>query len=204
MTTITAGAAAYTDGSDNRVAEVPTTLTLTPIGASPAITAGSVGAGTQVGEFKTIAVTVALTAGTPNSPGTDGSYATSFTITGTGGCGTATIDVITTVSSPLVTIAKGSNRTNAVTGDVITYTITVTNTHATASVTGVNLIDPMPQYTTYVPNSTTLNINSGGAVAQPDIVGVSPLVAGLLLGTGNTGIMAASEVDVVTFQVTVD
>jgi uncharacterized repeat protein (TIGR01451 family) len=209
VTTITPGTAAHTDGSGSLVAEVSTTLTLTPIGASPAITAGSVTAGTQVGEFKTNALTVTFTTGTPTVVGTDGTYATHYTIT-TGALPVAlnytTIDVTTTVSSPRVTITKTANTPTASTGGTITYTITATNNHATAQVINVIVIDPVPQYTNYVTSSTRLNgitVFGDGAT--------SPLVAGLLVdsngsrapGVVATGILPALGVATITFQVTV-
>ena len=101
-----AGSAASTNASGNLVPEVPTTLTLTVIGAAPAITAGSVATGTQVGEVKT--VTALFTAGTPTLVGTDGSYSTVFTVTPSL-IGTGTVDptgVTTVVTSPKVTITK--------------------------------------------------------------------------------------------------
>ena len=215
VTTITPGTVASTDGSGNLVAEVSTTLALTPIGAAPAITAGSVPAGTQVGEFKTNALTVTFTTGTPTVVGTDGTYATHFTIT-TGALPvalnmTTAPDVITTVSSPRVTITKTASTPTASTGGIITYTITATNTHATASVNNVIVIDLVPQYTTYVANSTRLN---GGPPPNITVFGdgaTSPLVAGLLVDANNsrgagvvaTGILPAGGVATITFQVTV-
>jgi uncharacterized repeat protein (TIGR01451 family) len=120
-------------------------------------------------------------------------------------------DVITTVSSPAVTITKIADKANASTGDTITYTITVTNTHASASVNNVTVIDPLPQYTNYVANSTRLN---GGPPPNITVFGdgaTSPLVAGLLVDNNNsrgagavaTGILPAGGVATITFQVTV-
>jgi uncharacterized repeat protein (TIGR01451 family) len=209
VTTITPGTVASTDGSGNLVAEVSTTLALTPIGAAPAITAGSVPAGTQVGEFKTNALTVTFTTGTPTVVGIDGTYVTHYTIT-TGALPVAltytTTDVTTTVSSPSVTITKIADKANASTGDTITYTITVTNTHASASVNNVTVIDPLPQYTNYVANSTRLN-----AITVAGDGATSPLVAGLLVDNNGarvpaalaTGILPAAGVATITFQVTV-
>ena len=209
VTTITPGTAASTDGSGNLVAEVSTTLVLTPIGAAPAITAGSVTAGTQVGEFKATALTVTFTTGTPTVVGTDGTYATHYTIT-TGALPVAltytTTDVTTTVSSPRVTITKTSSTPTASTGGTITYTITATNSHATASVNNVVVIDSVPQYTNYVANSTRLN-----AITVAGDGATSPLVAGLLVdnngsraaGVAATGILPATGVATITFQVTV-
>ena len=209
VTTITPGTAASTDGSGNLVAEVSTTLVLTPIGAAPAITAGSVTAGTQVGEFKATALTVTFTTGTPTVVGTDGTYATHYTIT-TGALPVAltytTTDVTTTVSSPRVTITKTASTPTASTGGTITYTITATNTHATAQVNNVVVIDSVPQYTNYVANSTRLN-----AITVAGDGATSPLVAGLLVDNNGarvpaalaTGILPAAGVATITFQVTV-
>jgi large repetitive protein len=166
-----------------------------------------------VGEFKNTALTALLTTGTPSIAGTDGTYGTTFNIT-TGSTLPAaltmtTTSVITTVSSPRVTITKTADVANASPGGTITYTITVTNTHATAAANAVTLIDPVPAYTTYVGNSTRLN---GKTVAGDG--SASPLVApGLLVdndvpartaGTVSTGILPAGGVAIVTFQVTVD
>jgi uncharacterized repeat protein (TIGR01451 family) len=210
VTGISAGTAASTNGSGNLVAEVPATLTLTPIGASAAIIANSVAAGTQVGEFKTAGLVDYLTAGTPTVAGTDGTYSTTFTITTSAlpsALSMTTTAVVTTVSSPQVTIAKVADKANASTGSTITYTITVTNTHAIASASSVTVIDPVPAYTTYVSNSTRLNtITVAGDGAT------SPLVAGLLVdsngsrtaGAAATGILPAGGVATITFQVTVN
>ena len=62
-------------------------------------------------------------------------------------------------------------------GDELHYTITVQNSAAVPA-TGVVLRDNVPANTTYVANSTRLN----GAVSPPD-GGVSPLVAGIAIGT---------------------
>jgi uncharacterized repeat protein (TIGR01451 family) len=210
VSTITAGSAASTNASGNLVAEVPTRLNLTPIGAAPAITAGSVAAGTQVGEFRS-AITLSFTTGAPTTLGTDGTYNSHFTITatapGTPAPVVTTADLTTTVPSPRVTITKTANVANAITGDTITYTITVTNTSTTGQVTGVTVIDPVPAYTTYVANSTRLNtITVAGDGAT------SPLIAGLLVDSNGsrvplaaaTGTLPVSGVAVITFSVTVN
>lgn len=207
VTTITPGAAAYTDGSGNLVAEVSTQLTLTLISGT-AITPGSVAPGTQVGEFKkTVAVT--FTTGTPTTVGTDGTYATHYTIASalTPAVNLTTTDVITTVSAPSVTITKTASPAGSVnSGATITYTITVTNTHASAAVSSVTVIDPVPTYTTYVASSTRLN-----AITVAGDGGTSPLIAGLAVdgngaraaGAAATGTLAAGGIAVVIFQVRV-
>jgi uncharacterized repeat protein (TIGR01451 family) len=211
VTAINLGSAASTNlGTGNLVPEAPATLTLSPIGASTAITAGFVSPGTQVGEFKST-LTAALTTGTPTTVGTDGTYSTTFSVT-TGALPAAltlpVTAVITTVASPAVTITKTASPVGAVNpGGTITYTITVRNTHATVPVNTVSVIDPLPVYTTYVANSTLLNtITVAGDGAT------SPLIAGLTVdsngsraaGAVATGILPAGGVAVITFQVKVD
>jgi uncharacterized repeat protein (TIGR01451 family) len=207
VTTITPGAAAYTDGTGNLVAEVSTQLTLTLISGT-AITPGSVAPGTQVGEFKKN-VAVTFTTGTPSTVGTDGTYATHYTIASalTPAVNLTTTDVITTVSAPSVTITKTASPAGSVNpGGTITYTITVTNTHASAAVSSVIVIDPVPTYTTYVVSSTRLN---GITVAGDGAA--SPLIAGLAVdgngtraaGAAATGILPAGGIAVVIFQVRV-
>jgi large repetitive protein len=209
VTGIAPGTAASTNAiTGNLVLEAPATLTLAPIGAAPAITTGLIGNGTQVGEFKAAALTAALTAGTPTTPGTDGTYSTSYTIssTATPVASMTTVAVITTVSSPRVTIVKTASAANVNPGGTITYTITVTNTHTTASVTGATIIDPVPAYTTYTSGSTRLNgetVNGDGAV--------SPMIAGLLIdsdgtraaGTLATGTLPPLGVAIIVYSVVV-
>lgn len=163
--TITAAGNAESSG----VAEVEAVLTLAPVGASPAITAGNVTAGDQVGQYDV--VTLTQLAGTPSTPGTDGTHTNNLTTTSTATLAdNATLatyttsagdsnETITTVSSPSVTILKESRNittgsgfvsdgsTTAKPAEVIEYRITVTNTHATASTTNVYLTDIIPTYT---------------------------------------------------------
>jgi uncharacterized repeat protein (TIGR01451 family) len=75
-------------------------------------------------------------------------------------------------------------------GDVLRYTIRVQNSAAKPA-TGVVLKDVVPANTTYVANSTLLN---GAPVRQPD-GGVSPLVAGVDLGTVSQGATATLQFD---------
>ena len=79
-------------------------------------------------------------------------------------------------------------------GDVLRYTITVTNSASTPA-TGVVLTDAVPANTAYVANTTTLN---GAAYGQPD-GGTSPLVSGISLGT-----LASGATAVVRFDLRVD
>jgi uncharacterized repeat protein (TIGR01451 family) len=132
---ITPGAAAYTNSSGNLVAEVPTTLTLTLISGT-AITTGSIIAGTQVGEYKTTALTMSFTTGTLTTVGTNGTYASHFTIT-TGALPAAlsftTKDVITTVNyiGSVATIAKYVRNVSAPIGSGVFYTYNANNYYLT-------------------------------------------------------------------------
>ncbi len=74
--------------------------------------------------------------------------------------------------------------------DVLRYTITVYNTGGIPA-TGVVLRDSVPANTTYVPDSTTLN---GVPVGRPD-GGVSPLVAGVAVGTIGAGESAVLQLE---------
>jgi uncharacterized repeat protein (TIGR01451 family) len=65
-------------------------------------------------------------------------------------------------------------------GDVLRYTITVTNNGGVAA-TGVTLTDGVPANTTYVADSVTLN---GLPVGQPDL-GVFPLAAGIPISSAD-------------------
>jgi uncharacterized repeat protein (TIGR01451 family) len=100
-----------------------------------------------------------------------------------------------------------TNNGNVDPGDVLQYTITLTNSGATPA-TGVVLTDTVPAFTTYVANSVTMN---GSPVAQPD-GGVSPLVNGIgVVSPGlpapspatSGGTLAAGGTGIVTFKVQV-
>ena len=214
---VTPGTPASTTGNTT-TAETPTALSLTPQASAPAIIAGNVPEGTQVGEVQTF--TVELTAGTPTTPGTSGEH--EIVIDGTaaapgpGGPG----DVITfdnvgggtvTVLSGDATLVKevrnvttgGAFATSGVTaraGDVLEYRLTATPIPG-ETITGAAITDSIPEFTTYVPNSTTLN---GNPVA--DVGANSALVGGLQVNspTGAAGEIIDGESAEVIFQVTVD
>lgn len=196
VTTITAGSAASTDGNGDLVAEVADTLTLTPVGTAPAIVAGAIAGGTQVGQV--LNITVQFDAGSPTATGTDGTYATTFDVSSTlAPVGTTNvIGAITTIFSPSLSITKTANpAANVDPGGTITYTLVVTNNSPTATASSVTVIDPVPAYTTYVASSTT---RDAGAVADP-AAGVSPLEgAGLSIGN-----LAPSTSTTIIYQVTV-
>lgn len=94
---------------------------------------------------------------------------------------------ITIVSAPQMQVQKVSaditgDASVLSPGDTLRYTITVVNI-GNEDALNVFLRDAIPQFTTYVPNSTTLN---GTAVADP-AVGISALESGMLINApGNT------------------
>lgn len=219
VSTIAAGTIASTTAAGVTTAETNTVLTLAPIAAATPITAANVAVGTQVGEYSTFAVK--LTAGTPTTPGTDGTHLVpSFNITTTAtdaaGATIATpvgTTVTVTVSSPSLSITKKSRNvtagvaTFAATGvtarpnEVLEYEIVVTNTHATAQATGVSISDALPVYTTLQP-ATTITVTStlGGVTATVNATqaagdDVATVTAGTLtvnLGTGATSALTGT------------
>ena len=220
------------NGASDGTPEVLAKVSLAPIGGAPAITALNVTAGTQVGQYKT--TTMDQTAGTPTTAGTDGTHTTNLTLTTTATDGADAVvtyttkaadsnQVITTVSSPEVTITKTADVANAKPGETITYTVTVTNTHASAAATLVTVTDAVPAYTSMVVTSgnfATATLNGGTAVDISTAVDDenTDVVAGSLVGsainfylgagqdgTAETGgTLNASDVVVITYQVTVD
>ncbi|UPK46544.1 DUF7507 domain-containing protein [Paenibacillus pabuli] len=92
------------------------------------------------------------------------------------------------VSAPNVTVVKSTSAIDAVVGDVITYTVTVTNSGIEV-VNNVVMVDPVPTGTVFVPGSVTVD-----SVARPT-------------GNPNTGItlgsIAAGASVTVTFRVEV-
>ena len=87
-------------------------------------------------------------------------------------------------------ISKTVDSTLLNAGNTLTYTITITNTSFVSAV-GTKLFDSIPTNTTYVSNSTTLN-----GSPSSDVLGTSPLVAGLTIGTLTTGQTATAKFSV--------
>ncbi|MDX1804478.1 MAG: DUF11 domain-containing protein, partial [Alcanivorax sp.] len=120
---------------------------------------------------------------------------------------------ITVHAAPLMQVKKVSRDMTGdanvlLPGDTLRYTITVKNIGKENAV-NVSLRDAVPEYTTYVAGSTSLN---GAAVADP-AQGVSPLVNGILIhapGNSTAGAMDAdsssstANVATIVFSVTVN
>ncbi|MCX5848867.1 MAG: hypothetical protein NTW65_05415 [Deltaproteobacteria bacterium] len=109
------------------------------------------------------------------------------------------------------TADKPTGKVNSGVGEIITYTITVTN-NGTGPASNAIVTDPVPTYTTYVANSTRMN---GGPPPSITVAGdgaTSPLIAGLLVddntsrgaGVAATGILPAGKSATITFKVTVN
>lgn len=106
------------------------------------------------------------------------------TVTGATPSNTVTIPV----SAPDVTVVKSTAAVDAVSGDIVTYTILVTN-NGLSPVNNVVLIDPIPAGSTFVAGSVTIN-GTPALTANPAI--------GVTIGTIAVGASAT-----VTFQVQV-
>ena len=221
---IAAGTIASTPGITT-TPEVPTVITVTPVGASPAIAIGAIAAGTLIGEVQTF--TVVVTAGVPGTPGVDGTHtvnlsgATTAVAQGPGGIavpyGTsagAGNETITTVLSPNVTLLKEVRNVTqggvfgvtatAQSGDTLEYRLTATVVVGASSSASV-ITDEVPVFTTYVVGSTTLN---AGVVADGPLTTLPTTAANGGLSV-NSDLAAAGQINtgspaVVTFQVTVD
>lgn len=192
------------------VAEVAASMTLTPVGSTPALTAalaGSGGVGVTVGEYRS--TTHSLTTGTVSS-GTSGTHTTNITVSTTDATPTTVNyttnsgegnQTVTTVLKTPVTVVKAAVPTTAKPGDTVTYTITVTN-NTTEATTAATIADPLSPYITYTADTTTLN---GTGVGQPD-GGTFPLSgAGISINSPGqgAGIIAPSASAVIIYQVTV-
>ncbi|GMR21177.1 MAG: hypothetical protein BMS9Abin36_1776 [Gammaproteobacteria bacterium] len=110
------------------------------------------------------------------------------------------------VGYPSITILKSASGATAAPGDTITYTISVTN-NGVGTASNTTITDAIPNYTTYVANSTRLN---GITVAGDGAT--SPLAGGLLIddnlargaGVAASGDIAEAGSATITFQVTVN
>jgi uncharacterized repeat protein (TIGR01451 family) len=84
---------------------------------------------------------------------------------------TSTGTYTTTVLAAALSAAKTHTPTGTSTylkpGDLVTYTVTLTNSGGTAA-TGVTLNDPLPSTLTYVPGSLKISVNGAGFAAKTD------------------------------------
>lgn len=224
---ITPGTIASTTGAVT-TPETPTTIAVTPVGASPAITVGAIVAGTHIGEVQTF--TTVVTASTSAAVGVNGTHTVNLTGVTTAvaqGLGGAVVayntsavslnETITTVLSANVLLLKEARNVTqgvvafaatgvtAQSGDVLEYRLTATEASGGANAPASVLTDEVPAFTTYVPLSTKLNgagVADGPLSTLPLTVangGLSVNSPGAVAGTINAGTAA-----IVTFQVTVN
>ncbi len=218
ITAVNPGTPASTTGSTT-TAEDPTSLELAPVDGATAIGAGTVPAGTQLGERLTIQVT--LDAGTPETAGQDGLHilevsgtTTALDTNGAQVAFTDGLDAEVTVLSGDATMTRevrnvtegGAFATSGVTaqsGDELEYRIRMEATEG-ETVTGAVLTDTVAQYTVYQADSTTLN---GDPVADTGIGDGFPLAdPGLEVNSPGEadGVLVDSEAAEVLYRVTVD
>lgn len=219
IATLTPGTPASTTGGVT-TPETSTQMTLTPIGAAPAIGAGTVALGTQIGEQVTFPVVV--TANTPAVVGVDGTHTVNLSGSTTATDAAYAIvnystsagnsnETVTTVTSTTVNFVKevrnvtkgtafATSGITAETGDILEYRITATPTPGGGDLLNSLLVDDLPADTSYVANSYTLN-GVGGASATLPSAG-----AGIAIysPSGSPNTLVDGESAVVTFQATVD
>ena len=224
VTTVTEGTPASTALSTGIVTpEVATKVDLVPSDLfgpmAPAIIAGTVPAGTQVGEVKEMIVK--YTAGTPTST-TPGSY--EITVNGSTAATDSNNAVVTFSNTPetLITVVSGEatlvkesrnisedpNSTFEATGvagkpgDVIEYKITA-SAAGSSHITGATLQETLSSYVNYVPNSTTVD---GTPVADNTTAPFFPFANGKSIKSEtavNDGVIKPNEPVEVIFQVEV-
>lgn len=115
------------------------------------------------------------------------------------------------VPQPLLTIVKSASTSSVTPGQTVTYTIVVTNTGVGNAASAI-VTDSLPQYTTYVANSTRLN-----SITVAGDGTMLPLTGGLLIddnasrsaGAAATGILPPYTTGpagraTITYQVTVN
>lgn len=141
------------------------------------------------GDSVTVSFLVTVTALPPNQQLAN-SAAASFTFTLPDGrtLGGNTVSNILTVpvSAPNVSIVKSVNATDAVTGDILTFTSVLTNNSIT-SVSNIILSDPLPENAVFIPGTVI-----AGGVSQP----LAVPSAGIPIGSLGPGASIA-----VTFEV---
>jgi len=147
------------------------------------------------------ATVVSINLGSSNLLGTTLGTA-SPTIYDLGSCSTPILNPSLSAVKSVVNVTKSQTpATIAESGDILEYTIVVSNTGNMPSYDAA-LADSIPASTTYVASSTTLN---GNAVA--DVGGVMPFVTAREINSGtqpNGVVVAGGGTATVTFRVTVD
>ena len=104
----------------------------------------------------------------------------------------------TAANRPVMTLAKSVDKPTPTVGDTVTYTISYANV-GTNRAANVVVTDTIPQHTTYVPNSVTLN-----GTAQTDVLDGDPTqVSGLLISV-NLNNIAVGQNGVIKYKVKIN
>lgn len=209
------GAPAFTSGNTT-TPEDPSRLALLPIDGAPTINSTNAVAGIQVGQV--LEFEYKLTTGAPTEPGTPGEYDVTVKTTPSqpdengetvkGEEEFEGIIEVLTGEAKLIkevrNVTEGGDFTtdniSAKSGDTLEYRLTVSSIDPAGSITGAVLKDSIPEHTTYVDDSTTLN---GDPVLDNNGF---PFANGLAIKSENAtdeGEIAAGEAAVVIFQVEV-
>lgn len=234
VSAVTSGAPASTNVTTGvTIAEVPATLALVPVGAAPAIAAGSVPAGTQVGEQVTLVQRVVASAPATPAPAT---HTVSFTAVSTATDLTgATLtynstangtDTVTTVVPATTNLAKLVRNLSRAAGNALASGSATCNgnTYYTSGVTSKtgDVLEYCLMATVAAGASTPLtgaaitdsipaytayvpNSTTLNASTQPDVAGTSALVGGLPVNSPGdaAGTIGVGKTATVTLQVTV-
>ncbi|MDF3029753.1 MAG: hypothetical protein K0R03_311 [Moraxellaceae bacterium] len=116
------------------------------------------------------------------------------------------VSLLATTFTKSSSVLDPFGNSTAVPGAVITYTLTF-NVTGVGTLTGAQIVDPIPADTTYVPGSLTLQIDAGAATPLTDAADGD---AGRLNGNqievtlGTAGSVTAASTQTVTFQVEID
>lgn len=218
ITAVNPGTPASTTGSTT-TAEEPTSLELEPVDGATPIDAGTVPAGTQLGER--VANQVTFDAGTPDTAGQNGLHVLEVsgttTALDTGGAQVAFTDGLqaeVTVLSGDATLTRevrnvtqgeafATSGVTAQSGDELEYRIRMEASEG-ETVTGAALTDTVAQYTAYQAGSTTLN---GDPVADTGTGDGFPLAdPGLEVNSPGEadGVLVDSDAAEVLYRVIVD
>ena len=219
INTITAGTPANTVAGVT-TPESPTTLTLNVV-SGPAITAGTIPTGTQIGEQSSF--TMVVTASTPSVVGVDGTHTVNLgsttTATDVGGSAVVTNtsagssnETVTTVSGAALTFTKEVRNVTKGTafvttgatlesGDILEYRITATPAPGGGNITSSVLVDDIPTNTTYQTGTTTLNGFAVGDVGGT--LATTTTNGGLSINStsGGSGVLVDGESAVLLFRV---
>lgn len=226
IATLTPGTQAFTTAGVT-TAEVPTSMTLTPVGAGPAIVAGTVAAGTQIGEQ--VKVTLDVTVPATTTAGVNGTSTIDLTGTTTAvdtsnstltfGSNTpagASYQTVLTVATPTVVFLKevrnvtrsgsfAQTGVTAQTGDILEYRLNATPVAGTGNVNNAAIVEEVPNYTSYVAGTTKLN---GVAVADgpASTLPTTSANGGLQVNSpsGAAGVIVDGESAVILYQVTIN